>query len=95
MSKIDLTTWCKRWDRTIKFRELLSGDDSDEESRRIGRIISERINKTIPETDRVRDDDLTDIIENLEDVQCRDDLNACLGDLYDWGDEGKRLFVEL
>ena len=88
------TTWGKRWDRTVRFRDLLSDDTSDENAIRVGKAIAKRVNRAIPETDRIRDDELTDIIDQLECVEDCEELNSVLNDLYDWGDAGKRMFVE-
>jgi hypothetical protein len=88
------STWGKQWDRKVKFRDLLSDDTSDENAVRVGKGIAKRVSGAVPEGDRFRDDDLTDIIERLNEVEDCDELNDCLSDLYDWGDRGKRLFVE-
>ena len=88
------TTWGKSWDRTVKFRDLLGDDTSKENSMRVGKEIARRVSKAIPETDRLRDEELTDIIDDLQLVECCDDLNSTLNWLYDWGDYGKRLFVQ-
>lgn len=84
------------WLRTVKFRDLLSDDSSDETAVRVGKLIAARVANAVPETDKLRDDELTEIIERLgEDVDDCGDLNEALSDLYDWGDSGKRLFVSL
>ena len=83
------------WDRTVKFRDLLSDDTSSENAKRVGKGIAERVAAAIPDGDRLRDDDLAYIIECLSAVEDCDELNDCLSDLYDWADHGKRLFVEL
>ena len=85
----------KKWDRTVKFRELLSDDTNDLRAQRVGLEISRRVDIAIPEDDKLRDDDLTEIIERFQEVVNCDDLNDCLEDLYDWGDRDRRLFVAL
>ena len=93
-SSVATSTWGKQWDRKVKFRDLLSGDTSDENAIRVGKRIAGRVSNAAPEGDRFRDDDLADIIERLNEVEDRDELNDCLSDLYDWVDCGRRLFVE-
>ena len=91
-----MLTMRREWKRTVRFRDLLSDDSSAETAVRVGKQIAERVAKAIPETDKLRDDELTEIIERLsDDVEDCEDLNEVLSDLYDWGDTGKRLFVSL
>lgn len=90
-----MTRLGKRWERTVAFRDLLSNDGSDENSVRVGKEIAKRVSVAIPENNPLMDDDLQEIIERFEDVRDCDELNDCLSDLYDWGDYGKRLFVEV
>lgn len=87
------TAWGKQWDRTVKFRDLINDDTSSENAIRTGKGIASRVAAAIPESDTLRDSELTDIIDDLEQVEDCDELNSVLCDLYDWADEGKRLWV--
>lgn len=85
-----------QWKRTVRFRELLDGGDSPEEAKSVGRLIAGRVSAAIPESDVLRDDELSFIIARLQDdVADVDDLNGLLEELYDWGDLRHRLFLEL
>lgn len=91
---MSISTRGKQWDRRVKFRDLLTDDDSDENAIRVGKCIADRVSAAVPESDTFRDEELTGIIERLREVVDCEELNDCLNDLYDWGDCGKRLFVE-
>ena len=84
-----------KWDRVVRARGLLTGDDSNENAVYVGKKLAEKVAVAIPENDPLRDEELTDILERLNEVVDCDDFNSVLYDLYDWGDVKKRLFLEL
>jgi hypothetical protein len=84
-----------RWARKVVAAGLLTGEESEENAIRIGKELSAAVAKAIPENDLLRDEELEDILEQLNAVEDCDELNYVLSQLYDWADQGKRLWLQL
>lgn len=84
-----------QWARKVALNGLITGDDSEEHAISIGKELAAAVDKAIPKTDPLRDEELDDILERMQEVVDCDDFNYALRDLYDWADQGKRLWLQL
>lgn len=83
------------WARKVVVNGLITGDDSEENAIRVGKELAAAVGKAMPQTDPLRDEELEDILERLNEVVDCGDLNYVLSDLYDWADHGKRLWLQI
>lgn len=89
------------WDRTIRIKDLLSDDASEESAARIAREIAARLKRQLPaawvETGEEVDVALMEVIDGMasltadsyaddDSYSAVEDLNNMLAELYDWAD---------
>ena len=83
------------WRKTVNIKDLIDTDESPEAAERVAHAIAARLHKAFQDTN----DDLTIILENLNDIKATDKhpishLNWLLDELYDWAD-AERIWLGL
>lgn len=92
-----MTVQVGRWRKTVKLKDLLSLDDSDENVRRVAKAMSDRLKR---QKDYEEDgyDDFSQTVDDMAQLAtCADDehdggytlcdhFNDCMAAIYDWAD---------
>lgn len=87
------------WKHTLKLKELFSENEDPETVRSVAREAYSRVEafRAAYYPDDIELEEISDNFHTLgfvdERPECRH-FNAALGELYDWGDDGHRLWVD-
>lgn len=78
-----------KWQHTLKLKDLLTNDDSDETAVNVARETKIRVQNFAKSRGFEQDDALEEITYWFDDVATCNDFNGVLNELYDWADDNR------